>query len=252
MRNAVIAFGLPLLMIASLAKAGLGNESRFAVEPEIGFVWQSRNDVQIPNSTLGTRFSLVELVGSGPSPAARVYLTWNITSRHGLRALLAPFSYTERGVPGEPVHFAGAAFQSGLPTEATYKFNSWRLTYHYRIHDGERWRWWIGFTAKIRDAKIRLEQEGVASEDTDVGFVPLLHIRAEWRFTEHWRLHLDLDALAGGPGRAEDLSVKLSRQLGKRWAIAAGYRTLEGGADVESVYNFAWFHYAVVSLVYRP
>ena len=26
------------------------------------------------------------------------------------------------------------------------------------------------------------------------------------------------------------------------------YRTLEGGADVDSVYSFAWLHYALVSL----
>jgi hypothetical protein len=26
---------------------------------------------------------------------------------------------------------------------------------------------------------------------------------------------------------------------------------VEGGADTDEVYNFAWFHYAVVSGVYR-
>jgi hypothetical protein len=33
--------------------------------------------------------------------------------------------------------------------------------------------------------------------------------------------------------------------------LTGGYRTLEGGADVVSVYNFAWLHYAVVSASYR-
>jgi hypothetical protein len=36
--------------------------------------------------------------------------------------------------------------------------------------------------------------------------------------------------------------------IGERWSISAGYRTVEGGADVDEVYNFAWFHYAVASL----
>ena len=29
------------------------------------------------------------------------------------------------------------------------------------------------------------------------------------------------------------------------------YRTIEGGADVERVYNFAWLHFAVASLRLR-
>jgi len=32
--------------------------------------------------------------------------------------------------------------------------------------------------------------------------------------------------------------------------VAAGYRTVEGGADVDEVYNFAWLHYAVLSVSY--
>jgi len=59
---------------------------------------------------------------------------------------------------------------------------------------------------------------------------------------------LDADALAGGPGRAEDASLKIVYLPAPRWRIAAGYRTVEGGADVEEVYNFAWLHYAVLSL----
>jgi hypothetical protein len=60
-----------------------------------------------------------------------------------------------------------------------------------------------------------------------------------------------MDALAGGPGRAVDASLKLYADIGERWSVSAGYRTVEGGADVDEVYNFAWFHYAVASLSYR-
>lgn len=38
---------------------------------------------------------------------------------------------------------------------------------------------------------------------------------------------------------------------GRGWTVAAGYRTVEGGADVDAVYTFAWLRYAVVSAVYR-
>ena len=38
-------------------------DSRFEVELEAGPVWQTSNDVQIPNDAIGTRFSLADLVG---------------------------------------------------------------------------------------------------------------------------------------------------------------------------------------------
>jgi len=39
--------------------------------------------------------------------------------------------------------------------------------------------------------------------------------------------------------------------LSKYWALAAGYRMLEGGADVDSVFSFAWRHYATASIAAR-
>lgn len=248
-----ISFLLAVLLVLSNPVFGSENDtvSRFAVELEGGAVWQSKNDVQIPNSEEGTRFSLLDIQSSGPWPAARIYLTWNINRRHGLRALLAPLSITETGELSSQTAFAGATFNAGVPTEATYRFNSWRLTYSYRFHQSTRWSWWVGFTAKIRDAKIELSQNDTSAAKTDVGFVPLLHVRGWYAFTPRWRLVLDVDALAGGPGRAEDASLKLYTDVGEHWSVSAGYRTVEGGADVDEVYNFAWLHYAVASLSYR-
>ena len=60
-----------------------------------------------------------------------------------------------------------------------------------------------------------------------------------------------LDGLAGGPGRAFDTSLKFGYDLNDRWQVTLGYRTLEGGADVDSVYNFAWLHYGAASVVLR-
>jgi len=59
---------------------------------------------------------------------------------------------------------------------------------------------------------------------------------------------VDADVIAGGPGRAEDVAVKLGRDLGRGWTMDAAYRMVEGGADVASVYTFAWLHPGVVSI----
>jgi hypothetical protein len=220
---------------------------RFVIELEGGPVWQSENDVQIPNDDDGTRFSLPDVIGNGPWGAYRLCVTWNISSRHSIRALAAPLSITDTGELPSTIDFAGGIFGPDVPTEATYKFNSWRLSYRYRFHNGSRWAWWIGFTAKVRDAKIELEQDGNSAKKTDVGFVPLLHVEGLYRFSERWRVVFDLDGIAGGPGRAEDASLKVYADINHRWSVSAGYRTVEGGADVDEVYNFAWLNYAVVS-----
>lgn len=78
-----------------------------------------------------------------------------------------------------------------------------------------------------------------------------LHVAADRRFGPI-RASLDADALAGGPGRAVDASLKLTYDLNENWGLRAGYRTVEGGADVDSVYNFAWLNYGVISIAWRP
>jgi len=244
--------GLCLACVLSLSSvAAAQDDPSFSLELELGPAWQSRNTVQIPNTETGTRFSLKDLVGSGPWAAGRVYFTWNFNRRHSLRVLAAPLSYTESGIFDETVNFAGETYEAGLPTEATYQFNSWRVGYRWRFKDGERWKLWLGFTAKIRDAKIALSQGDTSSEDTDVGFVPLLSFAADYRFADRWHLLFDFEGLAGGPGRAFDVALKVGYDFNDRWGLTAGYRTVEGGADIEEVYNFAWFQYAVVSGVFR-
>ncbi len=253
MKNAVVAVVFVLLAWTTMG-TGLAHAQetpKFILEVEAGPVWQSKNDVQIPNDDTGTRFSLADLVGEGPWLSARAYFTWNISERHGIRALLAPLSYTETGTFDEPVNFVGETYLPGVPTEATYQFNSWRLSYSYRFYQSDRWKLWIGFTAKVRDAKIELRQGDTTSKDSDVGFVPLLHFAADWRIAERWHLILDLDALAGGPGRAEDLALKVGFDVSDQWTVTAGYRTVEGGADTDEVYNFAWFNAFVVSGIVR-
>ena len=250
-RRVTVSLAALCTAIAGVTSTASGQTSVFELELEGGSTWQSYNDVEIPNDGSATRFSLYDLAGSGPAPAGRVYITWNVSDRHALRLLVAPFSLTDTGRPGAPIRFAGADYAAGLPTEATYTFNSYRLSYRWRFHSGARTTARLGLTAKVRDATIQLSQGTTSSRKDDLGFVPLLHLAADWRLSPRWRLSVDADALAGGPGRAVDAAVKLGYDLGE-WSVRAGYRMVEGGADVDSVYNFAWLHSAVASLSWRP
>lgn len=249
MKTAVGA-SLALVLLVS-GPLSAEDDFTFSLELEVGPAWQSKNDVQIPNDLMGTRFSLEDLVGTGPWAAGRVYLTWNINRKHSVRLMAAPLSYTEPGIFDEPVEFAGETYQPGVPVEATYQFNSWRATYLWRFKDGEKWNLQAGLSAKVRDAKIALSQGETSSEDTDLGFVPLLAFAADYHFADRWHALFDFEGLAGGPGRAIDASLKFGYDINKRWTVTAGYRLVEGGVDIDDVYNFAWFQYAVVSGVFR-
>lgn len=237
---------------ALLPAPAMSQTGPFVFEVEGGPVWQSFNDVEIPNDGTASRFDLVDIVGSGPFPAGRLYVTWNVGERHGLRLLLAPFSLTEVGTPTVPLSFAGADYVADTPVEARYQFSSYRLSYRWQWHESERTSAWLGFTAKVRDATVGLTQGSTASRKDDLGFVPLLHLAGDWRPKPRWTLSVDADGLAGGPGRAIDATVRAGYDLNDEWRVRAGYRTVEGGADVTSVYSFTWLHYAAVSVRWTP
>jgi hypothetical protein len=235
---------------AFVSAAQGADQKKFSIEIEAGPVWQNRNDVRVPNDT-GTKFSMRDIQGSGPFAAPRVYFDYAFSRKHEFRVMAAPLSITATGRMPATTSFAGKTFTSGQPVEGAYQFNSYRLTYRYRIYEGDRWTWKIGATGKIRDAKIELRQGGVAAVDDNVGFVPLLHLDGEYRWNQKWRFNLNMDGLAAKQGRAFDLALKLKYDFSKKWTLAAGYRMLEGGADVKTVYTFAWLHYTVASLAFR-
>lgn len=223
---------------------------RWRVELEAGPVWQTKNEAAVPGD-VGTRFDLDDVTGSGPFPYGRVTVDYQINQRHAIRAMIAPLEIEETGTLGQPVNFRGRTFAAGVPTRATYKFNSYRLTYRYLLGCGCDWWFHIGATAKIRDAEISLEQGGVRESKHDLGFVPLLHLAYEKRLAPRWRFLADVDVAAASQGRAIDFTAKLYYDLDDRWSLGAGYRTIEGGADNDTVYTFSWFHQAVLSVVFR-
>lgn len=227
------------------------DKEKFAVEVEGKVLWQTRNDVRIPNDT-GTEFSLVDTVGRGPFGAFRVEAAFDINKKHGFRVVVAPLQIRDTNTLGKDLFFAGEYFDADLATEATYKFSSYRFTYRYRFYNGPTWSWKVGFTGFVRDARIALQQGNIYAEDTDLGFVPLAHLRGEAKMSDRWRFLLDFDGIGAAQGRAFDVATKLSYALSDHLEMAFGYRTIEGGADVSSVYNFAWLHFAVGSIRFRP
>lgn len=243
----MVIVALPMFAFAEEAARP---DHNFSLEFETGAVWQSRNQIQIPDSSAGTRFGLTDIQGNGPEAQRRVELTWNMNHRHSLRFVYAPLGFSGTGSFGVPVRFAGGTFAPGLPVDSEYKFDSYRLTYRYLIHESDRWRWRIGATAFIRDARVELRQQGTVASDSNVGFVPLLSSSVEYDITPRWTALLDFDGLVSTQGRAIDAALKVRYDLTDHWFMTAGYRVFEGGVDNDR-YAFGWYNFALVSLGVR-
>lgn len=221
-------------------------------DAEAGYIWPGYIDVRIPNET-GTLFSLTNDLPAESKIVYRLRLGYQFHPKHSVSVLFAPLSLNAQGSVDKDIFFNGDLFPANTDIQAFYKFNSYRLTYRFDFINSNKWKVGLGLTVKIRDAEVRLEDEEKRSSNTDFGFVPLLNFRVEWMFSTKMSLLLEGDALAspGGQGRAEDVLLALFLRLNDRVRLKAGYRILEGGADVESVYNFTLLNYVTVGAVFR-
>jgi len=219
---------------------------------ETGWVSSGYNNVRIPNAT-GTLFSLSEDLDIQSKMFFRFRAGVELGKRHTVSLFAAPLSLRAEGQVNQEIFFFEEQFPAQAPLDALYTFNSFRATYRYDIVRSPKWKVGIGFTAKIRDAVIKVESPDKSSEKTNVGFVPLLHFRVEYFITPNIRALLEGDALAspGGQGRAEDILLGILVKAAPGWDLKAGYRVVEGGADVDEVYNFAWLNFYSIGTIFR-
>lgn len=242
----VLQHGSSLLaFLAAWAGSAIAHAAQVEASLEAGAVATSRNDVRIPGNG-GTRLSLSDELSSPAAAAFRVRAGVRLNERHLITALYAPLQLEARGSVDRELAFAGQTFAAGTPLYAVYRFDSYRLTYRYSFVRDERWELAAGFTGKIRDAEVSLYGDGAARK-TNTGFVPLLNLHAEWRPGGGlWGLLLDADALAAPQGRAEDVLLAATWAVRSGVVLRIGYRMLEGGADNDEVFSFAWLHYAAL------
>jgi hypothetical protein len=240
MNKAALSF--PVFIMVFLAAAAAPAFGQGFLDLENGLAVSGYNDVRIPNET-GTLFSLSEELAADPGYYVRVRLGFGWKSGHNVSVFAAPLTLKASGSVDRPILFNGDDFEAGVSLTGRYKFNSYRLTYRYDFVRGAKWRVGAGLTVKVRDAAIALGGGGMSSEKTNVGFVPLLNFRVLWQFHRNWSFLLDGDAAAAKQGRAEDVQLALQYRLNGRLTLRAGYRILEGGANVDEVYNFALVHF---------
>ncbi|MBN1424767.1 hypothetical protein JXA88_09425 [Candidatus Fermentibacteria bacterium] len=234
--------------IASLLALGLMPvQAGWQLDLESGAVISGYNDVRSPGDG-GTMLSLSKELSTDADEYIRARLTYSFRLRHSLSVLAAPLSLRAEGSVPKEVVFEDATFGPDTPLEATYRFDSYRLTYRYDIHRRPNLTIGLGLTGKVRDAEVRIESEDAGDAKKNTGFVPLLHGAIEWWVADRTSLMVVADALAAPQGRAEDVLVALRYEPMPAVALRVGYRVLEGGADNDEVLTFALLHYLGLGL----
>ncbi|PIE52154.1 hypothetical protein CSA37_07845 [Candidatus Fermentibacteria bacterium] len=234
-----------LTLIYSAAFAG-----KWFLNVEGGMAIPGYNDVQVPNDSSGTRFSLSDALDIPSKAFFRINAGYE-TGRHTLSVFAAPLQFNAEGKLPEDILFAGESFSADETVEALYRFNSYRMRWRYLLSESENYLFKIGFSAKIRHAEIRLESSARTGSTKNTGFVPLLSFELRWLPAENLTVLLEGDALAAPMGRAEDVFLGVELPLSGKVDARAGYRIVEGGADVKSVYSFTMVNCISAGLNFR-
>lgn len=224
-------------------------QAQAVLDVETGVLFTDYNDVRIPGDQ-GTLLSLKNDIQSARGGFIRIRANYTLKSRHTFSLLYAPLKTTGTGSVGNDILFNGETFMANTALNSTYKFNSYRLTYRYKIVDRPKLEFGLGFTAKIRDANIGLGSPTQNTVKSNVGFVPIINLRLFYKHNDKLGLILEGDALAAPQGRAEDIQLAATYKFNDNFDFRLGYRILEGGADNDEVYNFSLFHYAAVGISY--
>lgn len=211
---------------------------------ETGLVYPKYNDVCIPNKT-GSFFSLRDDLKSNLKVYYRINIHYQI-NKHSFNLLFAPLSVKSYGSIDKDISFNNYLFPANQEIEAIYKFNSYRISYHYNIIELQKIILGFGLTIKMRDAEIKLSNQNYSTSSTNLGFVPLFHLLVQYNLNKKINVRLEGDALGAKQGRAEDFLLSLNYLYNTQFEFFTGYRILEGGSDGGSVYTFAWFNYFAI------
>ena len=233
--------------------------AQFMADLETGLNLSGYNDVRVPRNT-GSLFSLQKDIGSSASLFFRTKFSYTFAKRHTVSVLLAPFTKTYKGELKQNVVFADSTFSKEFETKGKYKFNSWRLSYRWDFINSKKFQIGLGLTGMIRDVKITLtgrDASGglpgvdVESSKSNTGFLPLINFLFAWKVTPCMDVRIEGDAIVTPHGRAEDICFGWTGCISDKVSMKLGYRFLEGGADKDAAYNYAFFHHIVLGVMFK-
>jgi len=213
-------------------------------------VFTEKNDIRIPGNS-GTKFSLSDDLSADTTYTGRLEAGYIHKAKDYFGITVAPLSVDSHGRVDRNIDYAGTTFPAGTDLQATFRFDSYRVTWRRKFVSRDDLDVWLGVSGNIRDAAITVEGGGQRAEKANTGFVPLINFLIDWRFSQPWSLRVAGDALVGPQGRAEDVLFAVTYDANAATKLFAGYRILEGGADNDEVYTFSLFSFAVAGVEVR-
>ncbi|MEG0948803.1 hypothetical protein [Chryseobacterium sp.] len=210
--------------------------------PQIAF--GANNTLQRPNNDEGTRIFLNKEFDRKHRAifSPRVELEYTYKRNHFiLTGSLLKDQF--EGISMKEIRYDGTTFAGGSNLNTTYRFNTYRIGYRYRLVDRMRFDFELGATLLIRDAAITMRSESQKAKYSNVGVAPLLSYYLGWNPTESFSLLSYGDGFAVGLGRAFDIFAGARYRFSPILSAIIGYRLLEGGSDVKKIYTMALFNY---------
>lgn len=240
-----------LILVLFLLTTAVGAEaqSRWQVRVMPQAAFGGRNTVQRPNNDEGTYISLnhdfQRKNNAVFSPRFEVEYSYN---RHHAVATAALLTDRFEGAAPYDFMYNSELFTVGSNIDAVYRFNTYRLTYRYRLVENSDINFELGATVLFRDAYISFEDETKKTRFSNFGVAPLISYYFEWKALERLSLLTYGDAFAIKVGRAEDIFVGAKYQFTPMLSATAGYRLLEGGTNADKVHTMAAFHFISVGI----
>ena len=223
------------------------SDFRVRLYPQVAF--GANNDICCPNNGDGTRLSLPgDLHRTSTAVfAPRAELEYAYRRHHIMfAAVFVRENFT--GFASEPIRFNTALFETGSSIDALYRFDTYRLSYRYRLVDRPKFQFELGATVLLRDAMVAMTGNDTSSAFYNLGVVPLISYYIGWTPIPKLSVYSYGDGLVSKYGRAEDIFAGVKYDVHPNIGVLAGYRVIEGGSNVKSVYTFALYHFLSIGL----
>lgn len=202
---------------------------------------------------------------------ARLSAELELAKRHSFIFVYQPLDIRTDAVAGRDLKFDQITFRTGTPIDIRYGFDFYRLTYQVDLFKSPRYELAFGLGGQLRNAKIVFTSADgqLRSVSDDLGFVPLLRLRARYTFQNGFWIGAEADGfyaniagLNGGRSDVEgaiwDASLRAGLRLTSfmdaflnvRYLGGGGMGTSSSGSDNLGGDGFTsnWLHAVVASL----
>ena len=223
------------------------SEDKGQINFEIGRSKSLDNNFSLPNQSANE----INLPDGKYLNSYRIKGRFNLKNDKFLYFLYAPFETNYNFQSDKAFKFDNTNFSSDQNTKVYYKFNSYRVGYFKELSFKNNLKYWIGGVLKVRDAKIKVSQNGLSDSYSNIGIVPLLGLGMEYFINNNISLFSHIHAAGFGQGYAYDFNVEMRYHLNNKNSLGLGYRTFGGGVDNDELMNFARFETLYVNYSFK-